>query len=56
MTRERGSDPDPFEVEFGDDDSPHSYLEIGRGQRVVRLQGKIDRIDLTDTSRARVSG
>ena len=36
-------------MEFGDDDSPHTYLEIGRGPRVVRLQGKIDRIDLIET-------
>ena len=45
--------PHLFEVEFGDDDSLHPYLEIGRGPRVVRLQGKIDRIDLVETPEGR---
>ena len=45
--------PHLFEVEFGDDDSLHPYLEIGRGPRMVRLQGKIDRIDLVDTPEGR---
>jgi ATP-dependent helicase/nuclease subunit B len=45
--------PHLFEVEFGDDDSRHPYLELGRGQRMVRLQGKIDRIDLVETPEGR---
>ena len=41
--------PHLFEVEFGKEDSARSYLEIGRGQRMVRLQGKIDRIDIVES-------
>jgi RecB family exonuclease len=42
--------PHRFEVSFGDEESEHSYshLEIGSGATAVRLQGKIDRIDLVE--------
>jgi ATP-dependent helicase/nuclease subunit B len=42
--------PHRFEVAFGKEESyqSYSYLEIGRGARAVRLQGKIDRIDIVD--------
>jgi ATP-dependent helicase/nuclease subunit B len=45
--------PHLFEVEFGDEDSRHTYLELGRGPGLVRLQGKIDRIDLVDSPEGR---
>ncbi len=45
--------PHLFEVEFGKENSDRPHLEIGRGQRMVRLQGKIDRIDLVETSEGR---
>jgi RecB family exonuclease len=57
--REYESDPQArpiphlFEVAFGQDDSEHPHLEIGRGPRLVRLQGKIDRIDLVETPEGR---
>ncbi|MHB1561481.1 MAG: PD-(D/E)XK nuclease family protein, partial [Isosphaeraceae bacterium] len=40
--------PHQFEVSFGDEDSGHPWLELGRGARAVRLQGKIDRIDIVN--------
>lgn len=40
--------PHQFEVSFGDEDSGHPWLELGRGSRAVRLQGKIDRIDIVN--------
>jgi ATP-dependent helicase/nuclease subunit B len=45
--------PHRFEVGFGADDSIHRHLEIGRGPRMVKLQGKIDRIDLVETPEGR---
>jgi RecB family exonuclease len=45
--------PHLFEVEFGEEDSRHPYLELGRGPGLVRLQGKIDRIDLVDSPEGR---
>ena len=45
--------PHKFEVDFGKDDKDNTFLEIGRGTRTVRLQGKIDRIDLVDTPEGR---
>ncbi|HZW32097.1 MAG TPA: PD-(D/E)XK nuclease family protein [Isosphaeraceae bacterium] len=45
--------PHRFEVEFGKADSPYPYLELGRGPGLVRLQGKIDRIDLVETPEGR---
>ncbi len=45
--------PHLFEVEFGKEDSQRPHLEIGRGQRMVRLQGKIDRIDLVESPEGR---
>lgn len=41
--------PHQFEVSFGDEDSGHPWLELGRGSRAVRLQGKIDRIDIVNS-------
>jgi ATP-dependent helicase/nuclease subunit B len=40
--------PHRFEVAFGEERSGNPSLEIGRGLRAVRLQGKIDRIDIVD--------
>jgi RecB family exonuclease len=42
--------PHRFEVSFGKEDADGAYphLEIGRGARAVRLQGKIDRIDIVE--------
>jgi RecB family exonuclease len=40
--------PHRFEVSFGEERSEHPFLEIGRGIRAVRLQGKIDRIDIVE--------
>jgi ATP-dependent helicase/nuclease subunit B len=45
--------PHLFEVEFGKEDPQRPHLEIGRGQRTVRLQGKIDRIDLVESPEGR---
>jgi RecB family exonuclease len=42
------SRPHRFEVSFGEERSGNPYLEIGRGTRAVRLQGKIDRIDIVE--------
>ncbi|MDR3633941.1 MAG: PD-(D/E)XK nuclease family protein, partial [Isosphaeraceae bacterium] len=43
--------PHKFEVVFGDErrSDSHPCLVIGEGQEAVRLQGKIDRIDLVDS-------
>ncbi len=48
--------PHVFEVTFGEEGSVRSFpfLEIGRGARAVRLQGKIDRIDIVEGRRFRV--
>ena len=51
--RENRPVPHRFEVVFGEADSPYPYLEIGRGPGLVRLQGKIDRIDLVDSPEGR---
>ena len=40
--------PHQFEVAFGGETREFPFLEIGRGSRVVRLRGKIDRIDVVD--------
>ena len=42
--------PHRFEVSFGEQTTEEAYpfLEIGRGIRAVRLQGKIDRIDIVE--------
>jgi hypothetical protein len=61
MVQHRAYESDPqarpiphlFEVAFGQDDSDHTHLEIGRGQGLVRLQGKIDRIDLVEAPEGR---
>ena len=47
--------PHRFEVTFGEENSVRSFpfLEIGRGARVVRLQGKIDRIDIVEDAGGR---
>jgi RecB family exonuclease len=45
--------PHRFEVVFGEADSPYPYLELGQGPGQVRLQGKIDRIDLVDSPEGR---
>ncbi|MGP0062549.1 MAG: PD-(D/E)XK nuclease family protein [Isosphaeraceae bacterium] len=45
--------PHRFEVGFGAEASDFPHLEIGRGPRAVRLQGKIDRIDLVDSPEGR---
>src|SRR5262249_30067490 len=47
--------PHRFEVSFGKEDADGAYphLEIGRGARAVRLQGKIDRIDIVEGSEGR---
>jgi RecB family exonuclease len=45
--------PHLFEVEFGTEQSRHRHLELGQGSRLVRLQGKIDRIDLVEGSQRR---
>ncbi len=44
--------PHRFEAVFGDERKSHSYpsLVIGDGAESVRLQGKIDRIDLVETA------
>jgi len=41
--------PQLFEAGFGSSDTPYSMLEIGGGDRVVKLRGRIDRIDLLET-------
>jgi RecB family exonuclease len=52
---DRVSQPIPhlFEVEFGQERSKHTHLELGRGSERVRLQGKIDRIDLVESPEGR---
>src|SRR5262249_24093878 len=42
--------PHRFEVSFGEatTEDAYPYLEIGQGIRAVRLQGKIDRIDIVE--------
>ena len=47
--RGMASTPKLFEVGFGRVDSPHPALELGEGADMVRLQGKIDRIDWVET-------
>ena len=42
-----------LEQAFGDKNAHFSELEIGSGDRIVRLQGKIDRIDLIETPSGR---
>jgi RecB family exonuclease len=42
--------PHRFEAKFGQEGSDHGPLELGPGDRGIRLQGKIDRIDLVETS------
>ena len=46
--------PHLFEAGFGSDDTPYPVLEIGGGDRVVKLRGKIDRIDLLETPSGRL--
>jgi RecB family exonuclease len=38
-----------LEVDFGADDSPHPWLEIQQNGRIIRLRGRIDRIDVAKT-------
>src|SRR5208337_832731 len=45
--------PHLFEEGFGSADTPYPMLEIGSGERVVKLQGRIDRIDLLETPSGR---
>jgi RecB family exonuclease len=45
--------PHRFEVAFGEERSGIPSLEIGRGIRAVRLQGKIDRIDIVEGPQGR---
>jgi RecB family exonuclease len=45
--------PHLFEAGFGSDDAHYPRLEIGSGDRVVKLRGKIDRIDLIETTSGR---
>ncbi len=45
--------PHLFEEGFGSVDTPYPMLEIGGGDRVVKLRGRIDRIDLLDTPSGR---
>jgi len=45
--------PHLFEAGFGSDDARYPMLEIGSGDRVVKLRGKIDRIDLMETPAGR---
>ncbi len=42
-----------LEEAFGIDGTPYPMLEIGDGDRIVRLRGRIDRIDLLETSSGR---
>src|SRR5208337_3073240 len=46
--------PRLFEEGFGSDDTPYPMLEIGSGDRVVKLRGRIDRIDLLETPSGRL--
>jgi len=45
--------PHLFEEGFGSADTPYPMLEIGSGDRVVKLRGRIDRIDLLETPSGR---
>ena len=45
--------PHRFEAGFGSDDTVFPMLEIGSGDRVVKLRGRIDRIDLLETPSGR---
>jgi RecB family exonuclease len=45
--------PHLFELEFGGENARHGYLELSRGSKLVRLSGKIDRIDLVETPQGR---
>ena len=47
--------PIPYLLEegFGSQDTPYPMLEIGGGDRVVKLRGRIDRIDLLETQSGR---
>ena len=42
--------PYKLELAFGEKNAEHPVLEIGEGDRTVRLRGRIDRIDVAETS------
>ena len=41
--------PYRLELAFGEEGAEHPVLEIGQGERTIRLRGRIDRIDLAET-------
>lgn len=41
--------PYKLELGFGAEGAEHPVLEIGAGERIIRLRGRIDRIDVADT-------
>ena len=43
-----------LEQDFGSEQAIYPMLEIGDGERIVRLRGRIDRIDLLDTPAGRL--
>jgi ATP-dependent helicase/nuclease subunit B len=54
--KQGGPRPVPYLLEegFGSDDTLYPMLEIGGGDRIVKLRGRIDRIDLLETQSDRL--